>query len=73
MDDLNRPETEADGQRAGALRLLKVRQQFQALTGRTHGLLPLPSDTPKNTNELTRQNELAAHHVREVPGQFNES
>ncbi len=38
-------ETEEDGLREGALRLLKVRHQFRALTGRTHGLLPLPSDT----------------------------
>lgn len=53
MDDLNKPETEQDGERAGALRLLKVRQQFQALTGRTHGLLPLPSDTPQTTESTS--------------------
>ena len=48
-DNPNRPETEEDGLRAGALRLLKVRHQYQVLTGRTHGLLPLPSDTPPTT------------------------
>lgn len=73
MDNTNKPETEEDGQRAGALRLLKVRQQFQALTGRTHGLLPLPSSTPATTSELTSRNNVVAHHVSEVPGQLNES
>ena len=47
QDDPNRPETEEDGIRAGALRLLKVRHQFEALTGRTHALLPLPNSTPE--------------------------
>jgi hypothetical protein len=73
MDDLNKPETEADGLRAGALRLLKVRRQYQDLTGRTHALLSSQSSTPETTSELTRRNYLAAHHVCEVPGQFNES
>ena len=56
MDNINKPETEADGQRAGALRLLKVRQQFQALTGRTHELLPLPSNTPATTESTSNDN-----------------
>lgn len=43
MDDINKPETEEDGQRAGALRLLKVRRQYQGLTGRNHALLPSQS------------------------------
>lgn len=33
-DDPNRPETEEDGQRAGALRLLQARHRSQALKGR---------------------------------------
>jgi hypothetical protein len=41
------PETEADGERLGQLRLLKVRQQSQALTGRTPDWLPLPKTTPE--------------------------
>ena len=44
-DDLHRPDTEEDGLRTGTLRLLRVRQQYQAITGRTHASLPLPSDT----------------------------
>jgi len=38
----NAPETEEDALRAGKLRLLKVRHQYQELMGRTHDLLPLP-------------------------------
>jgi hypothetical protein len=45
----NEEETEEDGIRAGELRLLKVRHQFQALTGRTHNLLPLPKPKQKQT------------------------
>jgi hypothetical protein len=48
-------ETEADGLRAGKLRLLKVRQRYQDLTGQTHGLLPLPSDTPSTTSSEVDQ------------------
>jgi hypothetical protein len=52
----NDNETEADGLRAGKLRLLKVRQQYQTLTGQTHGLLPLPNDMPWTTSsELDQQ------------------
>jgi hypothetical protein len=40
-------ETEADGERLGQLRLLKVRHQSQALTGRTPDWLPLPKTTPE--------------------------
>lgn len=73
MDNWSKPETEEDGERAGALRLLKVRRQYQNLTGRTHALLPSQSSTPETTSELTSRNDLAAHHVCEVPGQLNES
>lgn len=45
MDDLNKPETEADGQRAGALRVLKARHQSQVFRDQTHALpLSLPID-----------------------------
>jgi hypothetical protein len=56
MTDWNKPETEQDGERAQALRLLKVRQQFQALTGRTHELLPSPSNTPATTASTSNDN-----------------
>ena len=42
--DPNRPETEEDGKRAGQLRILKVRKQYEKLTVRPHGLLVLPTD-----------------------------
>ena len=59
MDEayFNKPETEADGLRAGALRLLKQRHQSQVLTGRTHELLPLPSDTPPTTEPESSQEQ----------------
>jgi hypothetical protein len=41
------PETEADGQRAGQLRLLKARHQSLALTGRIPDSLQLPKTTPE--------------------------
>jgi hypothetical protein len=43
QDDQNRPETEADGIRAGSLRLLKARRQSLALTGRIPASLQLPA------------------------------
>ena len=52
-DDPNRPETEEDGLRAGALRRLKVCHQFRLLTGRDHNLLSLPTDTKEKTESPT--------------------
>ena len=49
QDDPNRPETEADGLRAGALRLLKARHQSQAIRDRTLELSQSPSSTPATT------------------------
>lgn len=49
-------ETEEDGLRAGALRLLKVRRQYQDLTGRTYGSLLSPSDTPETTASPSNDN-----------------
>ena len=40
------PETEADGKRAGALRLLKARHQSKAFTDQTRALSQSPSNTP---------------------------
>ena len=41
-----RPETEADGERAGALRLLKARHQSQAFMAQTRAFSPSQSNTP---------------------------
>jgi len=49
QDDPNRPETEEDGLRAGALRLLKARHQSQAIRDRTLELSRSPSNTPGTT------------------------
>lgn len=46
QDDLNKPETEQDGQRAEALRRLKVRRMLQAQPAQTPDSSPSPSNTP---------------------------
>ncbi len=53
-DDPNRPETEEDGLRAGALRLLKARHLFRQITGRDHTLLPLPTDTKEKSESPSK-------------------
>ena len=53
----NEQETEEDGLRAGQLRLLKVRHQFKALSGRTHNLLPLQKNTQKKTESPTKDKQ----------------
>lgn len=73
MDNINRPETEQDGERAAALRLLKVRHQSQVFRDQTRALSQSQNSTPEATSELTSRNDLAAHHVCELPGQLNES
>lgn len=50
-DDPNRPETEEDGLRAGAQRLLKARHQSRAFMAQTPGSSPSPS--PSNTPATT--------------------
>ncbi len=47
--DPNAPETEADGIRAGALRVLKVLRRREALQAQTPGSSPSPSNTPATT------------------------
>jgi hypothetical protein len=47
--DPNAPETEADGIRAGALRVLKVLRRREALQAQTPGSSPSPSNTPETT------------------------
>ena len=47
--ELNRPETEEDGLRAGALRRLKARLQSEALQGRTPASSPSPKVMPAPT------------------------
>jgi hypothetical protein len=49
MDDLNKPETEADGQRAGTLRLLRARHQSQVFRDQTRELSQSQSSTPATT------------------------
>lgn len=52
-NDPNRPETEADGRRAGTLRLLKARQQSQAFMDQTRALSTSPNSTPATTASST--------------------
>lgn len=49
MDDLNKPETEADARRAGTLRLLKARHQSQVFRDQTRALSQSQSSTPATT------------------------
>ena len=49
QDDLNKPETEQDGTRAGQLRLLRARHQSQAFRDQTRALSQSPSNTPATT------------------------
>lgn len=53
MDDLNKPETEADGQRAGALRLLKARHQSQVFRDQTRALSQSQNSTPATTESTS--------------------
>jgi len=47
------PETEADGERAGALRLLKARHQSKAFMDQTRALSQSPSNTPGTTGSAS--------------------
>lgn len=49
MDDLNKPETEQDGERAGALRLLRARHQSQVFRDQTRALSQSQNSTPETT------------------------
>ena len=49
MDDLNKPETEADAERAGTLRRLKARHQSQVFRDQTRELSQSQSSTPATT------------------------
>ena len=51
-DEINRPETEEDGIRAGALRRLKVLHQSKALRNQTQDLPSAPSPTPSATGSV---------------------
>jgi hypothetical protein len=55
-----REDTEEEELRAGRLRILKVRRQFEALTGRTHDMLPLEKKNgAENRIDPKRQAEFA--------------
>ncbi len=70
MGNLNRPETEEDGIRAGALRLLKLRLQYQDLTSRTQALLPSVSEyRPLSAQEKLDEENKELRIQREVLGQ----
>lgn len=56
-DDINRPETEEDGTRAGALRRLRVIQQSKALMNRTQASPAAPSPSPSTTGSVDAQLE----------------
>lgn len=49
MDNSNKPETEADAQRAGTLRRLKARHQSQVFRDQTRELSQSQSSTPATT------------------------
>jgi hypothetical protein len=55
QDDLNKPETEEDGIRAGKLRLLRARHQSQAFRDQTRALSPSQNSTPATTASTTGQ------------------
>ena len=57
-DFYNRPETEEDGIRQGALRLLKVRQQYPTQQAPTSDLSPSQSNTqpPMESNSDDKPN-----------------
>lgn len=55
--NINEQETEEDALRLGALRLLKVRHQYQELTGLTHSLLPLPKSMQEKTESNSKDSQ----------------